>query len=245
MNASQTLISYSQFSEDITLLQYLYKIDNGFYLDIGANDPAVLSVTKMFYNAGWRGVNIEPLPAQHKLLESARPRDINIRAAAGSTDKTQALYQMGVMSTFMENMVRNKRRTPRLAVQVRNTTSLVREVVDLKTQPIHFCKIDVEGYEEESLKGIDFKTLRPWMFVIEANHVTLKTVTGADKEQRKVPVWEDILIDNGYSFTETVAINRYYVDNAHPELLKGRLNRPELLKMFNIISAKTKQRIQS
>ncbi|MDR1599313.1 MAG: FkbM family methyltransferase [Oscillospiraceae bacterium] len=221
-------------------MQYLYKVDNGFYLDIGANEPDMLSVTKMFYDAGWSGINVEPLPTEHKKLVDARPRDINILAAAGSAEKKQTLYvwgRAGVLSTLRADMARKNRGLPRHTVSVKNTTALAREAIDLEVQPIHFCKIDVEGYEGEVLRGIDFKVLRPWIFVIEANRdlVTRKGET--------FPVWQDILLNNGYTYTETDKLNRYYVDNNRPELIKQRLSRADVLSMYDITSSMTKKKI--
>ncbi|MDR0396965.1 MAG: FkbM family methyltransferase [Oscillospiraceae bacterium] len=243
MKPNQTLVSYAHYDDDITLLRYLYKIENGFYVDIGANEPAFKSVTKMFYDAGWSGVNIEPLPEPYAQLVKERPRDVNIRAAAGSADKTQTLYKQGTLSTFNADMVRDKKNTPRLDVEIRNTTALVREAMDLSRQPIHFFKIDVEGYEQEALKGIDFSIVRPWMFAIEANHAELKNVYDSNKKSQRVPVWEEILLSNGYTFAEAVKINRYYVDGARPELIKERLSRPDVLRKYNIINSRTNKRI--
>ena len=54
--------SYSQFYEDLILFCIFYEVKNGFYIDVGANDPNIISVTKAFYLRGWYGINIEPLP---------------------------------------------------------------------------------------------------------------------------------------------------------------------------------------
>lgn len=40
------------------LKRALKDIDCGFYIDIGANDSEIDSVTKAFYDEGWRGINI-------------------------------------------------------------------------------------------------------------------------------------------------------------------------------------------
>ena len=68
--------SYAQFLEDMVLYCALKDVDKGFYIDVGANDPTNLSVTKFFYDRGWHGINIEPLPDKCALLAEMRPRDI-------------------------------------------------------------------------------------------------------------------------------------------------------------------------
>ena len=66
-----TFISYAQNLEDVLLWRALGHIKNGFYIDVGANHPEWDSVTKHFYDLGWRGVNIEPMPREHLLLSEA------------------------------------------------------------------------------------------------------------------------------------------------------------------------------
>jgi len=62
-----TFISYSQNLEDVMLWRALKHIEQGFYVDVGANDPTFLSVTHAFYERGWHGINIDP--ATGALLE--------------------------------------------------------------------------------------------------------------------------------------------------------------------------------
>ena len=54
--------TYAQDKEDLILWQILEDVDHGFYIDVGANSPDIYSVTKLFYENGWNGINIEPLP---------------------------------------------------------------------------------------------------------------------------------------------------------------------------------------
>lgn len=64
-----SIISYAQNYEDVMLWRALKAIPAGFYIDIGANDPDVESVTRLFYDAGWRGVNVEPVQAHYQDLQ--------------------------------------------------------------------------------------------------------------------------------------------------------------------------------
>lgn len=54
------IISYAQNFEDVMLWRALGHIEKGFYVDVGAGDPKLESVTKLFYDMGWNGINIEP-----------------------------------------------------------------------------------------------------------------------------------------------------------------------------------------
>ena len=87
-------ISYAQNNEDVLLWRALGHVRDGFYIDVGANDPVEHSVTKAFYDAGWRGINIEPLPAHIAAFDAQRPGDVNLAVAAGSEAGTLTLYDV-------------------------------------------------------------------------------------------------------------------------------------------------------
>ncbi len=56
------MVSYAQNGEDVVLARVFGDRRAGFYVDVGAGHPVVDSVTKHFYDLGWRGINVEPLP---------------------------------------------------------------------------------------------------------------------------------------------------------------------------------------
>jgi FkbM family methyltransferase len=84
-------ISFAQNQEDLLLDRALGK-PNGFYVDVGANDPEIDSVTKLFYDRGWRGINIEPNPVPFRRLAARRPRDINLNVGASNTAGELTFY---------------------------------------------------------------------------------------------------------------------------------------------------------
>ena len=52
--------TWAQNGEDVVLVRGLTGA-TGFYVDIGAYDPEVESVTKLFSDRGWRGINVNPI----------------------------------------------------------------------------------------------------------------------------------------------------------------------------------------
>ena len=56
-----SFISYAQNFEDIMLWRALGHVSGGFWIDVGAADPDTHSVTRVFSERGWCGVNIEPI----------------------------------------------------------------------------------------------------------------------------------------------------------------------------------------
>ena len=53
----------------------------GFYIDVGDFDPDHDSVTRVFYDRGWHGVNAEPVAALFQPFPERRPRDVNLMVA--------------------------------------------------------------------------------------------------------------------------------------------------------------------
>ena len=93
-----TLLSYSQNFEDVLLWRALRDVPAGFYIDVGANDPELHSVTKLFYDAGWHGINIEPMPSYLQPFLDQRPRDINLSCAAGAAAGEITLFDVPTMN---------------------------------------------------------------------------------------------------------------------------------------------------
>ena len=77
----QTFVSHAQNGEDVVLWRALGHVRDGRYVDVGAADPEVDSVTKAFVDRGWRGIDIEPVPELAQRLREARPDNEVIEAA--------------------------------------------------------------------------------------------------------------------------------------------------------------------
>jgi len=222
------IISYAQNLEDVLLWRALGHIKNGFYIDVGANEPELNSVTKMFYDAGWSGINIEPITAFHREFAKQRTRDINLAVAAGATAGSVTLYDVPSVSGWgsMDAAVAAAHRAEGFAVTeqkvpVRTLTSICQEYVKGE---IHFLKIDVEGFEGEVLRGMDFGTWRPWILVIEAT-IPNSRVTNHE-------TWDALVTSSGYQFAYFDGLNRYYVAKEHKPLLESLSVQPNVFDAF-------------
>ena len=62
-----TFISYAQNFEDVMLWRALGRgrDGTGTWIDVGAGDPFLHSVTCAFHQRGWRGINLEPNGEYH------------------------------------------------------------------------------------------------------------------------------------------------------------------------------------
>jgi FkbM family methyltransferase len=223
-----TFISYAQNSEDVLLWRALGHVKQGYYIDVGANDPVEHSVTKAFYDAGWSGISIEPLPSYQQAFLEQRQRDVNLAVAAGAAQGELTLYDVPSVRGWAspERAVAEAHQAEgyelaELKVPVRTLSSVCAEYVKGE---IHFLKIDVEGFESEVLRGMDFARWRPWVLVIEA---TLPNSHVTNHE-----TWEHMVLDQGYRFAWFDGLNRYYVAQEHPELVAAFGVQPNVFDEF-------------
>jgi FkbM family methyltransferase len=223
-----TFISYAQNSEDVLLWRALGHIKDGFYIDVGASDPVEHSVTKAFYDAGWHGINLEPLPTHVAAFAEQRPRDLNLAVAAGSRQGELTLYDVPAVrgwaspkQSVAESHRAEGHEVAELRVPVRTLASVCEEHVQGEIQ---FLKIDVEGFEGEVLQGMDFGRWRPWVLVIEA------TLPG--RRETSHETWEHLVTGQRYRFAWFDGLNRYYVAEEHPELLDAFGVQPNVFDAF-------------
>ena len=208
--------SWSIQREDILLLRALRGIHHseGFYIDVGANAPDEHSVTKLFYDHGWHGINVEPSPYWHQRLCAERPRDINIHAAASDKSGILTLFDHpeGGLGTIREEFADRHEETLNLAkrcVQV-NALTLTHLCEQYAPSEIHFLKIDVEGHEEQAIRGMDFKRFRPWIVCVEATEpLRVDVLTHED--------WDFLITGADYRYMMFDGLNRWYVAEERPE----------------------------
>lgn len=201
-----SFISYSQNFEDVMLFRALKDVGRGFYIDVGANDPVVDSVTKAFYDRGWRGVNIDPSKKAFDALCALRPRDINLNIAVSSQNGSLTFYDVSVSGwSTIDKEVADKHIKNGVAVSQRevDTKRLADICKEYAPSEIHFLKIDVEGAEELAIDGMDFKIFRPWIVVVEA--------TAPNSSEETHGAWEPKLLESGYEFSYFDGLNRFYV----------------------------------
>lgn len=204
-----TFISYAQNFEDIRLWRALKNVENGFYIDVGANDPTHDSVTRAFYDNGWTGINVEPVPTYHEALCQQRPKDTNLQCVAGESAEELTFYTIaGTGLSTLEPAMAKLHKDAGMDVRSQTVTSRTLAAIceeHARDRDIHFLKIDVEGHEETVLRGMDFSQWRPWVIIIE---------TPWERDQ----AWENLVIDAGYQSILFDGINTYYLAEEHLNL---------------------------
>ncbi len=207
--------SYAQNHEDVLLARAFRDVERGFYVDVGANDPTQGSVTRYFYDAGWRGINVEPGSIFTRLAEE-RPGDVNLNLAVSDVEGELTFHEfpdVPGLSTVASSSP--GARDPRIrgavarTVQSRTLCSILDEHAP---GTIDFLSIDVEGHEQQVIASNDWNRHRPRVLVIEA---TLPNTN--------VPChhgWEPLVRGAHYLFAFFDGINRYYVREEEAGLLQ-------------------------
>lgn len=215
------MISYAQNFEDVVLNRVFHAVQQGRYIDIGAYDPAVDSVTKHFYDRGWSGVNVEPITRFHEKFVAARPRDWNINSAVGAAVGMVQFNEWGDsgLSTCCDTL--DETRVHQMGFE-RSTytvpmTTLAEITAQLGGLPVDFLKIDVEGAERDVLLGGEWRAFRPRVILLEAVKPKLPGCDIYGYEPAWFE-WEGLLFANGYEFGLFDGLNRYYYRREEPAL---------------------------
>ena len=209
-----TFISYAQNFEDVMLWRALKHIEHGCYVDVGAQHPVIDSVSKAFYERGWRGIHIEPVAHYAELLRRDRPDETVLQVALSDSE---GLLELNVipgtgLSTAVDVYAQRhqeERQFERQRIFVPAMT-MKTALQPLAGKPVHWLKIDVEGFEAQVLRGWDSQALRPWVMVVEA------TIPGS--AETDYAAWEGILAAANYRFVYFDGLNRFYVAQEHAEL---------------------------
>ena len=214
-SGERPLISYSQNGEDVRLWRVLRGIRRGFYVDIGAADPTEYSITRLFYDRGWSGINVEPGPV-FPVLEAARPRDVNLRIAVGAeagvrefwvSQPHSGLSTLGAPPEVVD--LPPGFTFERAEVQVKPASEILEQHLGERT--VDFMSIDVEGAEAEVISSLDLGGHRPRILVIEA----VAPLTHEPSHE----IWEPLLLEAGYRFATFDGINRFYVETSEAQLI--------------------------
>ncbi|MBA3757272.1 FkbM family methyltransferase [Candidatus Saccharibacteria bacterium] len=197
---TKAITTFAQYNEDLILLALSHDKSEGFYVDVGANYPTIDSVTKLFYEKGWRGINIEPVKSLHQELLKERPKDINLMCGAGVKPGNLLLREyIGATghSTFDEEVKKQRGDSSEYKEYEVPIKTLNDIFTENKVKQIDFLKVDVEGFEYEVILGNDWDKYRPEFICVEATHQSKD--------------WKTHLKKNKYKLFISDGLNEYYV----------------------------------
>jgi FkbM family methyltransferase len=205
-----SFISYAQNFEDVLLHRVFGGQETGFYVDVGAYHPVAGSVTKVFYDRGWTGINVEPASVFAELA-AARPRDVNLQMAVGS--------RAGEVE-FIENEVdRGISHVAKDEAEIGARRMVPCDTLEAIVQahaggrPVDFVKVDAEGAEAAIVDSTNWRRLRPRVLVLEATLPWSSTLANQE--------WEPVLLEQGYVRAYFDGINCFYIpEEEAPALLR-------------------------
>lgn len=222
-----SIVSYAQNFEDVILWRVFHNLDVGFYIDIGAQDPVVDSVSLAFYEHGWRGVHIEPTKQYSDKLRNARPSDFIEQLAVGSSGGPLTFFEFSGTGLSTADPVLAKRHQDAGFFVVETQVEIVPLDFILNKYgdgPVHWLKIDVEGLEKSVLESWCTSQVRPWVLIVESTSPLSQKQTHTE--------WESMVVEKGYYFAYFDGLNRFYVHQEHYDLLHYFTTPPNIFDGF-------------
>ena len=160
--------------QDYFLDNFIFnKKENGFFLDVGGNDPIISNNTYFFEkNRGWTGIAFEPMPKMQKFWKKERKIDcLPVALGAENGEVEFCEYESDQLSGLSESVagsdeVIGKKMARSYKVPLRKLSDILS---DYKVTHIDFMSLDAEGSEIGVLQGIDFSKVQIDYIVMENN----------------------------------------------------------------------------
>lgn len=176
---------YSLHELDEKMLDYI-NYENGFFIECGANDGVCQSNTLLLEEKlNWKGLLVEPSNINYIKCKQNRPNCIVENYALVSMEYGKNHISGNFGSIAFNGLMNSAETFPeyfddtmkywasKFKLEHKSETSLVpcctlQSLIDKhKIENIDFFSLDVEGYEIEVLKGLDFTKIRPTYILIE------------------------------------------------------------------------------
>ncbi len=206
--------SFSFNSVDL-IIDYIFKNKkDGFYLDIGSQHPVSNNNTYLLFKKGWCGINIDLDKKNIDLFKIARPKDINLNYAISDIEKEVDLFfyhDSSPINTLSKN-VSNFQKAKVNKIKKIQTKILdnILENLDFKNH-IDYMNIDVEGHEEQVLKGFNIAKYKPSVISIEYLDLNMKKLEFKNNDINNV------LNSNLYKYF--IRNNYFFVNWLHGDLI--------------------------
>lgn len=222
--------SYALNYGDALLWKVFNNLKAGYYIDVGVSDPEYNSFTKLFYDAGWSGINLIPLSHQHSKFCRERANDININNMVSTDCEDCSFYEIVPNNSFSgllklasvnKDLIENYSNQYHLEYNSHQIKTISLNEVLKKHNPldreINFLKIEASGAEETVLNSIDLSYYRPNIIIITGTNELFSTQITLN--------WEKLLHSADYQLVYFDGLSRYFICN-EKTYLATRFNYP-------------------
>lgn len=169
---SRWLVNKEQGRIDLKILPYLKDVENGFFVEAGALDGLFMSNTKLLEDLGWTGILVEPSVEACKKCKQNRTSPVVCGALVSSNYKepfvTGDFFFDGELGKGAWSGVGKNKYAVKEVQQVPALT-LNRVLQNWNVKRVDLLSLDVEGYELNVLKGLDFNEVDVRYILVEIN----------------------------------------------------------------------------
>lgn len=209
-------VSYSEGMEDIIVDSLREKLGIPYekmkYIELGVMHPVSGNNTYFFYKRGASGILVEANPELISLIRKIRERDIILNNAIFDQEGEINFYihsSIGLSSVVSGHREGEEEHSIEKIVPIK--TIHMNEVFEKLSNNAFECdllSIDIEGYDLEALKSLDFLSYRPKIIIAE--------LLPGDRYYQKIV---NLLLNNGYLLCANTISNGIFIDKKYEEQL--------------------------
>lgn len=170
-------VTYAQHGEDLMLLNLFSLLDidvkSNAWLDLGAHHPTTISNTRLLYERGFRGVNVEANPGLIEAFLKERPEDVNVNIGVGlKADREAPFYMYSDTSgrnTFSPDEVKSLEGVMSVKQEISLPVLPIDAIVSQCCGGVYpiLLSCDIEGLDYDVLASADFSKNYPTIIVVE------------------------------------------------------------------------------
>jgi len=210
MASNKPYEQYSQAGQDIYVTRILNKKQNGYFVEVGANNGIFLSNTYLLEKSyGWAGICVEATPYLYEILVENRPNSICVQQAIFSEEGLELDFSMvpidilNALTAYADTAVEFLRENELIT---KLQTKTLTQILDENNAPnmIDYLSIDTNGTEPNVLQGIDFTKYTFHIITVEHSNIPEK--------QSKI---DEILTANGYVLQQVIRFSDELCDNLY------------------------------
>ena len=209
--------SYSGSAQDLIINHFFKNKKKGIYIDVGCYHPYDGNNTKLLYDRGWSGINIDLDFHTIDFFNFVRKRDENINVAISDNEGEKDLFFFHNRSAINSLSEIRKKEAKEIRKTKTKTLNSIIENSKFKDEQINLLSIDVEGHEIEVLRSIDLNKHFPEMIVIEFLERDIMDNMEFHNQNIDQIINSDIyrhMIKNGYHFVNWLHSDLIFVHNS-------------------------------